>query len=159
MVRHVACATLLATVAVTQAQSTDQVLLSLKRDYGRALYTQCRLNIVVFARQGRASLWCAPSMAGGKQLSAERALSSPEAKDLPPLVMASDLCTLGHTGRDDTASDGIFETLQTRCPGGNVAVLVTSGNPTFTTNDARRRLLDRLYILEEDLRRSAPLSK
>src|SRR5258706_14707526 len=96
MVRHVACATLLATVAVTQAQSTDQVLLSLKRDYGRALYSQCRLNIVVFGRQGRASLWCTLNKPGGKQLSAERALSSPEAKDLPALVWPA-ICVLRDT--------------------------------------------------------------
>ena len=159
MVRHFSCAALLATVAVAQAQSTDQVLLSLKRDYGRALYTQCRVNIVVFEHQGRASLWGSLNTPGGKQLSAERALTSQEATELPALVVASDLCTSGYIGRDDTASDGILETLQTRCPGGNVAVLVTSGNPTFKTNDARRRLLDRLHIVEEDLRRGAPLSK
>ena len=133
--------------------------MSLKREYGRALYTECRLSLVVFQRQGRASLWCALNTAGGKSLRAERELTPQEAAEFPALVAAGKLCSGGHLGRDDTASDGILETLQTRCSEGDVAVLVTSGNPTFKTNDARRGLLDRLHILEEQLRKAAPLPK
>ena len=54
------CVTLLATVVVANAQSTDHIVLSLQREYGRALYTQCRLSVVAFERQGRVSLWCGP---------------------------------------------------------------------------------------------------
>jgi hypothetical protein len=153
------CMMLLATAAVACAQSSNNIVLTLEREYGRALYTQCRLGVVVFERQGRVSLWCALNMPGGKQLSAERALTSKEAAELPALVAASDLCGSGHIGRDDTASDGILETLQTRCPGGTVAVVVTSGNPTFQPDGARRSLLDRLYSLEKDLQRKAPEPK
>jgi hypothetical protein len=154
------CATLLAITAAGHAQSsTDHVVLSLKREYGLAVYTQCRLSLVVFERQGRASLWCALNTAGGKSLRAERALTPQEAADFPTLVAAGNLCSGGHIGRDDTALDGILETLQTRCSEGNVAVLVTSGNPTFKANRARRDLLDRLHILEEQLRKTAPLPK
>ena len=42
------CVTLLATVVVANAQSTDHIVLSLQREYGRALYTQCRLSVVAF---------------------------------------------------------------------------------------------------------------
>ena len=148
--------TLLATAVVANAQSTDHMVISLKREYGRALYTQCRLSVVAFGRQGRVSLWCALNAPGGRQLSAERALTSQEATELPALVVASDLCgSAGHIGRDDTASDGIFETLQTGCSGGTVAVVVSSGNPTFERSGARRTLLDRLYSLEKDLRKNA----
>ena len=150
---------LLATAAVANAQPSDNIVLSLKREYGRALYSQCRLGVVVFERQGRASLWCALNMPGGKQLSSERALTSKEAVELPALVAASELCGSGYIGRDDTASDGILETLQTRCPGETVAVVVTSGNPTFQPAGARRSLLDRLYSLEKDLQRKAPEPK
>lgn len=90
MVRDlIICATLLA-LAITAAghaqKSTDHVVLSLKREYGLAVYTQC-------------------------------------------------------------------------CSEGNVAVLVTSGNPTFEANGARRDLLNRLHVLEEQLRKAAPLPK
>jgi hypothetical protein len=160
MVRYLICATLLVITAAAHAQSsTDHVVISLKREYGRALYTECRLSLVVFRRQGRASLWCALNTAGGKSLRAERQLTPQEAGEFPALVAAGKLCSGGHLGRDDTASDGILETLQTRCSEGDVAVLVTSGNPTFKTNDARRGLLDRLHILEEQLRKAAPLPK
>ena len=153
------CVLLLATLAVANAQPSDNIVLSLKREYGRALYTQCRLDVVVFERQGRVSLWCALDTPGGRQLSAERVLASTEAAELPALVAASELCGPGNIGQDDTASDGVLETLQTRCPGGTVVVVVTSGNPTFQPDGARRSLLDRLYSLEKDLQRRAPEPK
>jgi hypothetical protein len=119
MVRYLICATLLVITAAAHAQSsTDHVVISLKREYGRALYTECRLSLVVFQRQGRASLWCALNTAGGKSLRAERQLTPQEAGEFPALVAAGKLCSGGHLGRDDTASDGILETLQTRCSEG-----------------------------------------
>jgi hypothetical protein len=51
--------------------------------------------------------------------------------------------------------DRELETLQTNCLDGSVAVLVTSGNPTFKAQGARRQLITRLYAMEEELRKSA----
>ena len=161
MVRYLLCAAMLLVAAGAHGQpSTDgHVVLTLKREFARALYTECRLSLVVFERQSRASVWCAFSTTPGtpgRSLTAERMLTPKETVEYPALVAAGRLCSGGHLGRDETPTDGMLETLQTRCSGNEVAVLVTSGNPTFKTDDARRVLLERLYVLEAELRKAAP---
>jgi len=47
----------------------------------------------------------------------------------------------------------------TNCSESRVAVLVTSGNPTFREYNARRKLLDQLQALEAELHKAARPSK
>src|SRR6187397_1114027 len=47
---------------LVQAELPDHVALSLRREYGKAIYTQCRLDIVISGGQGLASLLCALNM-------------------------------------------------------------------------------------------------
>jgi hypothetical protein len=58
-----------------------------------------------------------------------------------------------------SVSDGVLETMMTNCSDDRVAVLVTSGNPTFRTNNARRRLLERIHALEAQLQEIAQRSQ
>ena len=139
--------------------TTENFSLSLRREYGRAAYRECRLHVGVFDAGGRTALWCHFNIEPPKYLRAERALTREEIAVLSTLARASDLCVGGHTGRDGRAVDGVLETLLTTCQDGLVAILVTSGNPTFSTSDARRQLLDYLRALEEQLRKSAPPPK
>jgi hypothetical protein len=88
-------------------------------------------------------------------LRADRALTSDEVTTYSELVRTADLCSGGHTGVDGRPADAVLESLMTNCPDGGVAILVTSGNPTFKTNERRRHLLDRLHTLEDGLRKSA----
>jgi hypothetical protein len=148
-------APLLALTAAFAAQSVGEVTLTLTQQYARALYRDCRLDVTVFLGQGRIALHCALSSEPSKSLHADRTLTPDEVKAVSALVAASDLCGGGHTGRDERAGDGELETLQTNCLDGNVAVLVTSGNPTFTAQGARRQLIGRLYAMEDELRKSA----
>jgi hypothetical protein len=160
MIRHLICGAL---VAITEAsmtgQTPDTVALSLTRQYGRALYRDCRLDVTIIQGQGRTALQCSFNIEPPKNLRAERTLAAHEVTAFSALVRTSGLCNAGHTGRDGRAGDGVLETLMTNCPEGRVAVLVTSGNPTFSENDARRQLLDRIHALEDELRKSAPSPK
>lgn len=135
-------------------QPTDGMQLSLTRQYGRALYRDCRVDVVVFERQGRTQLHCTWNTEPPKPLFAQRALSAQEVQELSKLASASELCSGGHLGQDGRSGDGVLETLLTTCREGQVAVLVTSGNPTFKASGARRQLLDRLDALEAELRKS-----
>ena len=56
----------------------------------------------------------------------------------------------GHVGQDASASDGPFETLKMNSSRGAV-LLVTSGNPTFVQNPARRELLAQLRAIRKRL--------
>jgi hypothetical protein len=154
MIRYLV-APLLAVSAAFAAQSVGEVSLSLTREYGRALYRDCRLEVTAFRGQGRIALHCASSIEPSKSLHADRTLTPGEVKAVSALVAASDLCGGGHTGRDERPGDGVLETLQTTCLDGSVAVLVTSGNPTFKAQGARRQLIGRLYAMEDELRKSA----
>jgi hypothetical protein len=155
----ICCAAHLAMMGAPNAQSADNVALSLTRQYGRALYRDCRLDVTVFERQGRTALQCTFNSDPPRSLHAQRPLTPQEVAAVSALVRAGDLCSGGHIGRDTRASDGELETLLTACSKGHVAVLVTSGNPTFQTNDARRQLLARLHAVEAELQKAAPLPK
>ena len=88
----------------------------------------------------------------------DRSLASQDVAAFADLVAKSELCIGGHIGTDRRAVDGHLETLMTGCAGGTVAVLVTSGNPTFA-NGARRELLELIRSREDELRKSATTPK
>ena len=159
MLRYVICGALLAATQTTTGQGTDDIGLSLSRQYGRALYRDCRLDVTVFEGHGRTALHCTFNIEPPKSLHAERTLAPQEVAALSALVRTSDLCGGGHIGRDGRAHDAELETLMTRCSEGRVAVLVTTDNSTFNDYNARRQLLDRLHALEDELRRAAPVPK
>lgn len=145
--------------APAPGQRSDTFSLSLNSEYGRALYRQCRLSVVAFRDEGRGQLYCTLNIDPPKAIYVDRKLTSAEVKTFADLVSASSLCSGGHLGQDTRASDGMLETLLTNCAAGQVAVLVTSGNPTFKTDGARRQLLERLHAIEQELRKSAPPPK
>ena len=155
MLSYLMWSAIVLTAALNAGQPVDRVALSLTREYGRALYRDCRLNITIYEGQGRANWNCTLNIEPVKIVRAERALTRQEVAVYFSLSRSSDLCSGGATGLDGREGDGMLETLMTRCSDGRVAVLVTSGNPTFDANKSRRQLLDRLYSLEQELRKSA----
>jgi hypothetical protein len=129
--------------------------LSLSREYGRARFRECRLNIVMFERRAIAELRCThlARTAKGEELpplNAREDLSAQAAKQLAELVDASALYDGGHVGQDTTSVDGVFEVLKVNSARGAVT-LVTSGNPTFTRDKSRQALLSLLTTLEKRL--------
>jgi hypothetical protein len=140
--------------------ASDNIMLSLSRVYGRYLFRQCRLDIVVYESRGTANLWCdvRPSLdgKGRPDLNARQELPSDEAKRLTATVRGARLFEGGHVGVDGTGSDDIFETLKVQSQdGGGTVVLVTSGNPTFDREGARKQLLSMLKDIEARLRQKA----
>ena len=139
----------------SSAQPATAIQMLLKQEFGRALFSECRLNVVVYGGPGRASVYCVRnvSKAPPSELQHERALTPEEANRLLLLARASNLLSGGNVGTDDTPSDGIFETLKVT-ESGQTAVLVTSGNSTFTMG-SRRTLLELLHTLLNELMKSA----
>ena len=127
----------------------------LKQEFGRALFSECRLDVVVYGGPGRASVYCVRnvSKAPPYELQHERALTPEEANQLLVLARGSNLLSGSSVGADSTASDGIFETLKVT-ESGQTAVLVTSGNSTFMMG-SRRNLLELLHTLLNELMKSA----
>src|SRR5688572_19480940 len=126
--------------------------LSLIRQYGRALFRECRLDVVMFDRRAGAELRCTYSGRTGKgdeipPLNAREELSAQTAKQLAELVDGSALYDGGHVGQDTRARDGNLELLQLNSTRGAV-MLVTSGNPAFTRDESRHALLSVLTALE-----------
>jgi hypothetical protein len=131
----------------------SQFQLSLVREYGRAVFTHCHLDVVVLENKGSAQLSCdrTSAPAGVQPLFAREELASAETLRLAGLVAAAALYQRGgHIGTDTTPGDGEFETLKITSQPGTV-VVVTSGNPTFTTDSSRKELLSQLRILEKRL--------
>ena len=137
------------------AQPATAIQMLLKQEFGRALFSECRLDVVVSGGPGRASVYCVRNVfkAPPSELQHERALTPEEANRLLLLARASNLLSGGNVGTDGTPSDGIFETLKVT-ESGQTAVLVTSGNSTFTMG-SRRNLLDLLHTLLNDLIKGA----
>jgi hypothetical protein len=130
-------------------------VLSLAREYGRAVFSQCRLDVAVYEGAGRASLFCVSPGSDGKgrpvpPLTSSQELTRADAQQLTVLVQRSRLFDGEYAGSDMTPSDGIFETLKVRA-GATTAVVVTSGNPSFTSQSSRRELLALLTSLERVL--------
>jgi hypothetical protein len=132
-------------ISVAQASAsptTDNVMLSFSRNYGRSVFSQCRLDVVVYESRGNAALWCDSTASDGKgrpipDVNARQELTSDETKQLTATVRSARLFDGGHIGTDSRPGDGIFETLQL-VKNGQTVVLVTSGNPTFDTDGARK---------------------
>ena len=136
--------------------TTDNVMLSFSRHYGRAVFSQCRLDVVVYESLGSAALWCDRPGSDGKgrpipDLNARQELTSDETKHLTATVGNARLFDGGHIGTDGRPADGIFETLQL-VKDGQTVVLVTSGNPTFDKDGPRKQLLSMLNDIEKRLR-------
>jgi hypothetical protein len=125
----------------------------LKQEFGRAVFRECRLDVVVYGGPGRASVYCVRNAAQPSELLHERALTPEEANRLLALARESNLLSGGNVGTDLTPGDGIFETLKVT-ESGQTAVLVTSGNSTFTMG-SRRNLLDLLHTLLNELIKGA----
>jgi len=139
---------------------TENVILSLSRHYGRAVFSECRLDVVVYGSRGNASLWCDSTSVDSKgrpiipDLNADEELTSDETKHLTATLSSARLFDGGHIGTDGRAGDGIFETLKL-LNGGKTVVLVTSGNPTFDIQGPRKQLLSMLNDIEKRLREKA----
>jgi hypothetical protein len=137
------------------AQSNAAIQLSLKREYGRAQFSECRLDVTILEGKGRSALSCsrtpAPDVPGN--VSQNRALTASEVADILKLAQASDLFAGGHIGNDSTSVDGLFETLKVT-QSGRTAVLVSSGNDSFESG-GRRGLIRLLRSMLNDLQKAA----
>jgi hypothetical protein len=138
---------------VVPAQPEKSIQLSLHQEFGRALYRECRLDVGTHGGAGTASVYCVWNDKAATVLSGERKLTAEEASRLAGLARDSRLMSGGHIGTDTRAGDGMLETLRVTDATGT-AVLVTSGNASFTTG-ARRRLLDMLQSLRYELEKRA----
>ena len=123
-------------------------MLLLTQDFGRAVYTKCRLA-VYFLRpflQGtdRIELSCTPlPYPLVDDVFAMRLLTAAESDMAARLAVGSDLYSGGHVGRF-SGSEGPWERLEVRCCGRvDTVVLITDGNATFSTG-SRRDLLNLL---------------
>ena len=133
--------------------SDNNIRLTLHQQFGKAVFHECRLDIVTYEGAGGASVRCVRNVAPPTDLSRSRKLTAEEVNRLVGWVREGNLLAGGHIGVDGTASDGPpFETLRVTI-GGDTGVLVTSGNGTFTTG-ARQRLLDWLQALLRELEES-----
>jgi hypothetical protein len=138
---------------LASAQPARTIGISLNQQFGKAEFSECRLDAGTYEGAGRASVRCVWNHTPPIVLMHERALTPAEATRLLMLVRESDLLSGGHIGTDSTGVDGIFETLKVTEARGT-AVLVTSGNSTFTLG-SRRNLLDLLQTLLDELIKSA----
>ena len=138
---------------LASAQPARTIHISLDQQFGKALFRECRLNVGTYEGAGRASVRCEWNHTPPIELLHERALTPAEATRLLMLARESNLFSGGHIGTDSTSADGIFETLKVTESRGT-AVLVTSGNSTFTLG-SRRNLLDLLHTLLDELIKSA----
>ena len=159
-----ACLLLLSVGSLVAAQEpAGDFQLSLMRQYGRHIFSDCRVDLTVSQGRGVAALHCNYSGSDSKgrpmpALHAREELAAAESRRLADLVRASALYGGEHIGTDDTAADGTFEVVKLRSSGRAVMV-VTSGNPTFERDESRRRLLASLRALEKRLADAAHRGK
>jgi hypothetical protein len=137
------------------AQLTN-VNLSLKREYGRSLFRECQLDVVIAQTRGRSSLVCSrtSSADASGSVTRSRELTASEVGDILKFAGAADLFSGMHVGTDSTATDGLFETLRVTEPGRRTVVLVSSGNDSFTIG-SRRDLIRLLYAVLNELQKAA----
>jgi hypothetical protein len=135
------------------APPSRSIALSLRQEFGRAVYTSCQLDIVISDGSGGASSRCVRNATPPSHVGGERKLTAEQTKQLLAVARDSDLWGGGHVGVDSTAADGLFETLKVNGSQGTV-VLVTSGNPTFMSG-RRRQLLQMLHTILDQLRSQA----
>jgi hypothetical protein len=107
-------------------QEASDFQLSLIREYGRAHFSRCRLDLVAYSGKGTASLICDYAGVDGKgrsiaPLAAREELIPAETKRLTDLVRRSALYDGEHIGSDSTPGDSIFELLKLRTNGRTVS--------------------------------------
>jgi hypothetical protein len=153
---HVVIGILIATVGVEGSQSVaGGGSLRLQQDFGRAHFKRCLLT-TFYNQPARpeVELRCSPlSTSGSADVTASRRLTVEEVETLAKLVVASDLYSGGHVGNFSGISrDGPWERLEvSRCCGQvGTVVLITDGNPTFSTGP-RQQLLSLLHKWREPL--------
>jgi hypothetical protein len=140
--------------SAVEHQPSSTISLTLNREYGRAVFSWCRLVVGLSDGAGNATLQCRYNGPDGKGqpplLTAEEVLTSSEANTLTDLVKKSNLYKGEASGTDETAGDGEFETLAVNTDG-RVVVLVTTGNPSFVQFHPRRELRSHLVTIEKRL--------
>jgi hypothetical protein len=150
-------ALLIAVIAIVfagQAESDRNIMLSLQQQFGRALFRECRLDLVAYQGAGSVSMRCVRNIRPAqKDAVARRELTRDEVARLVALVRDGKLLEGGHVGTDTTHADGMFETLKVTSTSGT-AVLVTSGNSSFATGP-RQSLLDLLHSVLHELQATA----
>ncbi len=162
MSRIITIACLLLAAIPTWAQTADPSKTAfggrivLTQDYGRATYTRCRFT-VVFSQPASRTDWielsCTPlPYPRVDDVAATRLLDISEVDLVARLAVAAQLYSGGHVGDfSQTGSEGPWERLEATCCGGpGTVVLITDGNPTFTTG-SRRDLLNVLAKWRNEL--------
>ena len=134
-------------------QSNNNIRLSLHQQFARALFRECRLDVGTYESGGSAYLRCVRYGVAPRELLGNRKLTAEEVTRLVGLVREGNLFAGDHIGIDGRGSDVPFETL-TITVEPETAVLVTSGNPSFTTG-ARQQLLDWMHAVMRELEESA----
>ena len=137
-------------------QPFQRIAVTLVRDYGYAVYRECRTFVGIADEGGRGwtELSCEYNRTPPAPLRARLDLSAAEVNRIKSLFPKARLYDRDHIGCDNTASDGIFEMLKADSSRGTV-VLVTSCNRSFIDDPARRELLALLKQFEERLRAAA----
>jgi hypothetical protein len=143
--------------AAAAAQPRSSIQLVLNQEFGRALFRQCRLGVVVYEGAGSATLWCVRNARPPSDLQHHRQLSREEAARVLKLAAESDLFSGPDIGSDSTPVDGIFETLKVT-EAERTTIMVTSGNETFAKG-SRATLLSLLQALLRELQKSASAGK
>jgi hypothetical protein len=141
-----------AAAAQTRSPGVDATLqggiLTLVQEFGKARYSRCYFTVFYnqppMPRTDRVELSCTPlPHPRVDDVATRRDLAAEEVASVAKLAMASNLYSGGHVGTfRHTGSEGPWERLEVRrcCGTDNTAVLITNGNPTFTTG-SRRDLL------------------
>jgi hypothetical protein len=157
--------------AQTRSPRVDSFLqggnLTLVQTFGRAVYTRCGLTVVYnqppLPPTDRIELSCTPlPYPRVDDVVTKRNLSTEEVALVAKLAVASDLYSGGHVGGSGgtSLSEGPWERLEVGhcCGSRNSVVLITDGNPTFTTG-ARRDLLTLLAKWRAELLPKLPARK
>ena len=144
-------------------QSREQYLnggiLQLTQEFGRAQFSRCVVKVVYYRPpmlngSEHLELRCSPNVRPWvDDLVTSRRLTAEEVERFAKLAVASDLYSGGHTGKPSASgSEGPWERLEVgRCCGREESViLITTGNPTFSTG-ARRELLNVLHDWQKPL--------
>jgi hypothetical protein len=110
----------------------------------------CRLSVRVGPEQSIARLVChdGPGFVGPwPARTAEQKLPATEGSRILALAHQAALFAGGHLGLDGRAHDAMLETLTVHAPGDVSAVLLVTGNPTFSFGSPRKQLLAALRLI------------
>ena len=132
------------------AQPQDATHLTLKQEFGRALFRTCQIDVALDGAAGHAKVLCLLNVVPSNEVAGQRELRPDEVKGLARLEVDSRLSG-DSTGSNQTSVDGVFEVLSVTRNGRTVK-LTTSGNPTFASG-SRKELVERMRALLDELRR------